>query len=90
MATLKDLLKKDAVQIGDTLVWVRKKSGSTFRAQIVNNGKIQTADGQIHNSPSSAAKYCNGGIAVNGWRVWEVERVCKNLLKIREEIQASS
>ena len=90
MANLKDLIKKDAIKVGDTLVWVRKKGGSTFRAQIVNNGKIQTEDGHIHNSPSSAAKYCNGGIAVNGWRVWEVERIKKNLLKIRKEIQSSS
>lgn len=85
MANLRDLLKVNSVQVGDSLIWVRKQSGQTHRAQLITNGKIQTEDGQVHNSPSSAAKHCNGGVAVNGWRVWRVERLKKNLLDLRQE-----
>lgn len=86
MTNLRDLLKENSVQVGDNLIWVRKQSGQTHRAQLMSNGKIQTEDGQVHNSPSSAAKHCNGGVAVNGWRVWKVERLKMNLLNLREEL----
>jgi hypothetical protein len=35
--------------------------------------RYQTDDGELFNSPSSAAKHVMGGIAANGWRFWSIE-----------------
>ena len=53
---------------------------------MTEEGKVKTSDGQVHNSPSKAAKHLNDGVAINGWRVWKVERLSKSLLELREQV----
>jgi hypothetical protein len=48
------------------------------------NGTLKTPSGTIYRTPSNAAKELNGGIAINGWRVWKLQRNSKSLLEIRE------
>ena len=85
MAALTKLLKEGTLQAGDKIVWKRPKVQAQFEAIVLSNGKIETSDGTSHNSPSSAAKHLNGGVAINGWRVWKVIRLNKSLLDLRTE-----
>ena len=86
MTSLQNLIHAHKIQVGDKLIWTRKNEGGVHIAHVVLKGHVQTSDGKIHKSPSSAAKSCNAGISVNGWRVWQVERLGKSLLQIRSEI----
>lgn len=85
MAALTRLLRDGTLVAGDVIVWLRPKVNATFEATVLPNGKIETPDGAVHNSPSSAAKHLNGGIAINGWRVWKVVRLKKSLFELRIE-----
>ena len=85
MAALTRLLKDGTLLAGDVIVWLRPKVNTTFEATVLPNGKIETSDGVPHNSPSSAAKHLNGGVAINGWRVWKVDRLRKSLFDLRNE-----
>ena len=85
MAALTKLLRDGTLLAGDVIVWRRPKVDATFEATVLSNGKIETSDGMAHNSPSSAAKHLNGGVAINGWRVWKVVRLKKSLLDLRSE-----
>ena len=85
MAALTKLLRDGTLLAGDVIVWRRPIVNATFEATVLSNGKIETSDGLAHNSPSSAAKHLNGGVAINGWRVWKVVRLKKSLLDLRTE-----
>jgi hypothetical protein len=85
VAALTKLLNDGSLVAGDVIVWKRPKVGSIFEATVLPNGKIETSDGLTHNSPSSAARHLNGGVAINGWRVWKVIRLKKSLLDLRAE-----
>lgn len=85
MTSLQDLIRADKIQVGDKLVWSRKNGSGIHVAQVELKGHVKTQDGKIHKSPSSAAKSCNQGISVNGWRVWQVERLGQSLQQIRSE-----
>lgn len=85
MAALTRLLRDGTLLAGDVIVWRRPKVKATFEATVLPNGKIETSDGVAHNSPSSAAKHLNGGVAINGWRVWKVVRLKKSLSDLRAE-----
>lgn len=40
---------------------------------MVEDGTIRLSNGDVFTSPSSAALAVNGGISVNGWRVWKMD-----------------
>jgi hypothetical protein len=84
MASLRDLIKSGAINVGDVLVWEKKQSKTVHTVTVQANGTLKTAFGATYRTPSNAAKELNGGIAINGWRVWKLQRTSKSLLEIRE------
>jgi hypothetical protein len=84
MASLRDLIKTGAIDVGDVLVWEKKQSKTVHTVTVQANGTLKTPSGTIYRTPSNAAKELNGGIAINGWRVWKLQRNSKSLLEIRE------
>ena len=84
MATLRDLLKSGALENGDVLVWVKKQTGTKSVVTVQANGTLLDEKGTTYRTPSSAAKALNGGIAINGWRVWKLQKNSKSLLEVRE------
>jgi len=49
-----------------------------------SNGKLKSGDGKIFGSPTAAAKNFNGGVAINGWRVWRIKRTSEALDDVRK------
>ena len=86
MANLRELLKANLINPEEKIVWHRKAHNETHVAFVTKEGKVKTSDGQVHNSPSKAAKHLNSGVSINGWRVWKVERLSKTLLELREQV----
>jgi hypothetical protein len=84
MASLRDLLKSGAISVGDVLVWEKKQSKTVHTVTVQADGTLKASSGAIYRTPSNAAKQLNGGIAINGWRVWRLQRNSKSLLEIRE------
>jgi hypothetical protein len=84
MTTLRDLLKNGSLQAGDQLVWNRRTSGSTHRAEVNSMGQIVLEDGTKHKTPSGAAKHLNGGKSVDGWIVWKLVRTSSALGNLRK------
>jgi hypothetical protein len=83
MLSLRDLLQAGLVSDGDRLIWHKSGSPAPHEAKLLADGKIETADGKVHNSLSTAARYVNAGISTNGWRVWVVSSKGKSLSEIR-------
>ncbi len=51
-----------------------KKEERTCEVVRIEDGlRFKTDDGELFNSPSSAAKHVMGGIAANGWRFWSLQ-----------------
>ena len=84
MLSLKDLLEAGLLSEGESLIWNKLSSPTPFEATLLADGRIETKDGKIHTSPSTAAKHVNSGISTNGWRVWKVSSKKKSLSEIRE------
>lgn len=80
---MKDLLKAGAIQVGDILVWNRKNHGEIVELTVEASGKLKTSDGKIFGTPTAAAKNFNGGVAINGWRVWKIKRTNEALGDLR-------
>jgi hypothetical protein len=86
MAKLGELLKAGLINPEEKIIWHRKLQNQWHVAIVTKDGRVKTSDGQIHNSPSKAARHLNAGISINGWRVWKVERLSKTLLELREQV----
>ena len=84
MLSMKNLIKVGAVQIGDILVWNRKNQGVVEQLIVDSNGKLKSIDGKVFGSPTAAAKNFNGGVAINGWRVWKIQRTSEALDDVRK------
>ena len=80
---MKDLIDNNILKSGDILIWDRKYLKKTYKVEIDYTGRIKTENGLIFNSPSGAARHFSDGIAVDGWRVWKVERLNKTLGALR-------
>lgn len=83
---IKDLIKIGSLQVGDELIWNRRSLGMQHTATVVTGGLIQTADGQLHKTPSGAAKHLNGNKPVDGWIAWKSKKVGKSLAELRSQI----
>jgi hypothetical protein len=81
--SIKGLLDKNILKSGDVLIWDRKQLKNTYTTEIHSSGKIITQNGIEFNSPSGAARHFSNGIAVDGWRVWKVQRLNKTLGELR-------
>lgn len=85
VVNMKVLIKAGAIQVGDILVWNRKNHGETVELTIEANGKLKTNDGKVFGTPTAAAKNFNGGVAINGWRVWKIKRTNEALDDLRKK-----
>jgi hypothetical protein len=72
MLSLKDLLEAGVLVTGQKLKWERLKTSEVHTATLLADGTLQTSDGKIHRSPSTAAAHLGRGISTNGWRVWRI------------------
>ena len=68
-----ELVKLGSIPNGTELVWKRRVQGETHTATVVF-GAIRTADGELHKSPSGAARHLNNGKPVDGWKVWKIKQ----------------
>jgi len=60
------------IRVGEELIWSRRALGVTHLAKVLAGGKIQTADGIVHKTPSGAAKHLNNNKPVDGWLAWKL------------------
>ncbi len=86
MREIEKLIKAGKLNIGTVLIWQRRSMKAAHRVVILESGKLETADGVRHTSPSGAAKHLNGGKPVDGWLAWKVEKNGISLAKLREEL----
>ena len=70
--SLDQLIRLGKISVGEQLTWQRRSLGVKHQAQVISGGKIQTADGAVHRTPSGAAKYLNGNKPVDGWLAWKL------------------
>jgi hypothetical protein len=68
---IKDLIESGKLQAGASLSM--KKHGKVISAVVTAEGFIKTSDGQLHKSPSGAARSFNGGKPIDGWLAWKLE-----------------
>ncbi len=68
---IKDLIESGKLQAGASLSM--KKHGKIISAVVTAEGLIKTSDGQLHKSPSGAARSFNGGKPIDGWLAWKLE-----------------
>lgn len=68
---IKDLINSGKLQVGAKLTM--KKHGKIITALVTSEGLIKTSDGQLHKSPSGAARSFNGGKPIDGWLAWKLE-----------------
>ena len=83
---LNDLIELKFLNAGDEIIWNRRPRGTLHIAYIVAGGKVRTADGILHKTPSGAAKHLNNNRPVNGWVVWKLKSSGKSLDSFRKNI----
>jgi hypothetical protein len=83
---LKDLIELKVLKDGDEIIWSRKSQGIFHIAQIVEGGKIMTADGVLHKTPSGAARHLNNNRPINGWIAWKIKSSRKDLDSFRKNV----
>ncbi len=66
---LKDLIDAGLLTDGQALTWRRPNRGETHTAVVTSDGRIRTADGEEHTTPSRASIHLTG-YPVKGWAVW--------------------
>ena len=81
--TIDQLIKLGKIEIGTELIWRRRGLKTTHKARVLADGKIETEDGQVHKTPSGAAKYLNGNKPVDGWIAWKVKSTGLPLTRLR-------
>ncbi len=89
MLSMRNLINVGAIQVGDILIWNRKNQGVTEELTVDSSGKLNSNDGKIFGSPTAAAKNFNGGVAINGWRVWTIKRTGEALDDVRKRHSAT-
>ena len=82
---INDLVKSQVLKVGDELIWHRKSLNVQHSAKIVAGGKIETADGVSHKTPSGAAKHLNGNKPVDGWHAWKLKSSNVPIATLREK-----
>lgn len=83
---LNELIALRILKIGEELIWNRKSKGIFHIAYIVEGGKMRTADGILHKTPSGAARHLNNNMPVNGWIVWKLKSSRKSLGSLRKNV----
>lgn len=80
-----DLLEAGPINSGQEIVGTSR--GSDFIAEVTDDGRIRTQDGEIFDAPSPAAMYVLDRDSWNGWDWWTVEQGDSRvkLSRVREE-----
>ena len=86
MTRMADLLAKGLISAGDKIIWEQKNLGKKHIATITSGGKIKTADGKEHSTPSGAGKSLNNGKSIDGWLVWKTEKNGEPLDELRKRL----
>lgn len=84
LVNMKSLIVSGSIQPGDILIWHRRSLGETIELSIDSSGRLKANDGKVFGTPTAAAKNFNGGIAINGWRVWKIKRTGQSLDDLRK------
>lgn len=87
---MKSLIVSGSILSGDILVWNRRSIGENIELTIDSSGKLKASDGKVFGTPTAAAKNFNGGVAINGWRVWKIKRTGQALDEIRKHQLSNS
>src|SRR4051812_32765099 len=87
--TVQDLVRADLLEAGQRLLFARSRVGVVHEATVTDRGRIRTADGHEHGSPSGAAVAVTG-IAVDGWHAWQVGENGPFLSQLRRRLLESS
>lgn len=87
---MKSLIVSGSILPGDILVWNRRSIGENIELTIDSSGKLKASDGKVFGTPTAAAKNFNGGVAINGWRVWKIKRTGQALDEIRKHQLSNS
>lgn len=82
MITIRDLIQGDCLNDGDRLVWNRKSLNLVHLGIVSTIGTITTEDGEVHRSPSGAAKHLSKR-PVDGWLAWKLEDSGESLASVR-------
>jgi hypothetical protein len=82
-----DLIENGFIEPGAELRPTRSAHTSR-RAKVLSDGSIEVDDGRVFNSPSGAAKWTTGAVAVAGWGFWKDMRSGKSLHELRNEYLA--
>lgn len=86
MTTIKKLIQEGLLCEGDELVWSRRVQKITHIAHITAEGSIKTSDGNLHKTPSGAAKHLNANKPVDGWIAWKSRKNGKSLNDLRNQV----
>lgn len=90
LVNMKSLIVSGSILPGDILVWNRRSIGENIELTIDSSGKLKASDGKVFGTPTAAAKNFNGGVAINGWRVWKIKRTGQALDEIRKHQLSNS
>lgn len=80
---LESLVRAGYVSSGDVLIGHHR--GATYRAEVLDDGRIRTASGAAFTSPSAAAMDSLNRGSYNGWAFWRHEHSGKGIDKLRAE-----
>ena len=53
---------------------------------VTESGGLKTADGELHKTPSGAAKHLNGSKPVDGWLAWKTKATGVSLAELRSKL----
>lgn len=67
---------------GGKMIYAKYK-GEEYKAWVIGNGGIKFK-GQIHDSPTGAAKEVVKGVACNGWHFWRYKDDKGNLIRLKK------
>jgi predicted transcriptional regulator len=83
---ISDLLEAGLLDRGTILEFSQPRIGRSHIAEVVEEGRLQLADGRIVKSPSRAAAMAAGGGSFDGWHSWRVQRTDQSLDDLRQQL----
>lgn len=82
---LSELLRSGALKEGQEFVFTTKDLSEDCKVKLTKFGGLESVNGRVFSTPTSAAKSFNGGKSVNGWRVWRSVETNETILEIWEK-----
>ncbi|MDH6227833.1 CBS domain-containing protein [Streptomyces sp. MJP52] len=84
-----DLLRHGLLKEGETLAFMRRRLGDTYKATVTGKGWLRLENGEEVRSPSRAAAIAVGGGSFDGWHAWTLDDG-RTLDQLRQELLDSS